>query len=531
MNETMQRPSILRSAIRPRAAGLAALMAALALGGAVAQAPVGAAGPGDGEAWTLAGIAARAVAADPAVRASSALAGIAAEQYALELDKARPKLSLGLTPLAYDQRRVFDFSAINLSSFKLSDAYVDSTTLSGGAGLGYSQSLPTAGSLSAGFKGSLGATIGAEAVDWALSPSFNLSLRQPLFAGGQFLPFGAATAGLASAAIGAEQAVLDDLGRRNQALRAAVETAGRVMVLRRTLALQEASLASALERAESLSLRRGAGTATEDAALELALGAELVRQSLVDTRLALGDSERRLASALGLQGPAGSKAIVPPLSEDLPALPALEAFPFPNAPDAARAALALRKTQADADARALIDAPALGASLLATPRYPDKRQSPSDLGTIFSDFGDTEGGAGLNLNLSLTLDVPLTAGAAREARRRLDSLALEAAEAQRLQAERSVADRAASLAGRRDALRERLAIQRRIAQLDGRKAERAASLASTGTIPKADATEALLERERALIEVLRLELELLVAELDLRALAGEDLANLLVRAR
>jgi len=71
MNETMQRPSILRSAIRPRAAGLAALMAALALGGAVAQAPVGAAGPGDGEAWTLAGIAARAVAADPAVPADA----------------------------------------------------------------------------------------------------------------------------------------------------------------------------------------------------------------------------------------------------------------------------------------------------------------------------------------------------------------------------------------------------------------------------------------------------------------------------
>ena len=58
--------------------------------------------------WTLADIAARALEADPAVRSSRALAGIASTQYEMELDRARPKLNLALTPLSWDDRRIFD---------------------------------------------------------------------------------------------------------------------------------------------------------------------------------------------------------------------------------------------------------------------------------------------------------------------------------------------------------------------------------------------------------------------------------------
>ena len=79
----------------------------------------------------------------------------------------------------------------------------------------------------------------AAGTEWTLSPSLSLSLRQPLFAGGQLIPTGAASDAKASAAIGAEQAAIDDLSRRNQAVRSAVETAGRVMLLRRTLVVQD----------------------------------------------------------------------------------------------------------------------------------------------------------------------------------------------------------------------------------------------------------------------------------------------------
>jgi len=330
--------------------------------------------------------------------------------------------------------------------------------------------------------------------------------------------------------LSADQAVLDDLGRRNQAVRLAVDTAGRVLVLRRTLAVQEASLTSALSRAESFSLRRSAGTATEDAALEFALSAELVRQALVDTRLALRDTELRLASTLGLEATTGGALALPELSAVVPALDAAGQPGVATAPDAVRAALASDKARADAASRATIDAPVFGASIVASPRYPDTRANAGDFSKLLSDFADIEGGAGFNWNLSITLDVPLSAGAGREYRRRLDALSIEVADAQRLQAERSVGDRTAALAGRRDALRERLSIQRRIAELDGRKAERAAELAAVGTIPAEDAVDARNELDRALAEVLRSELDLLLAELDLRALAGEDLAAVLAAA-
>jgi multidrug resistance efflux pump len=109
----------------------------------------------------------------------------------------------------------------------------------------------------------------------------------------------------------------------------------------------------------------------------------------------------------------------------------------------------------------------------------------------------------------------------------LDSLALEAAAAQRIQIERAVSDRAAALAERRDAFYERLSIQRRIAALELRKADRLDDLAAAGTVPREDAADARAELDRDLAEILRLELELLLTELDLHSLAGIDLATLI----
>jgi hypothetical protein len=500
------------------------LLPALALAQTAAQAPSGPAAAGadaSSGSWTLADIASRALEADPAVRGSRALAGIASTQYELELDKARPKLGLALTPLAWDDRRIFDFTGGV-------PEYADASSLSLGGSLNLSQALPTAGVVSAGAKTLFKVLDPIEDLGFALSPSVTASLRQPLWAAGQLVPFAAAEAVKHSARIAADQAVLDDAGRRNQAVRAAVESAGRVLVLRRNLGVQEAFLNAALGRAEALDLRRSSGTATEDAALELALTAELARQSLLDTRLALQDAERRLASVLGLgPAPEGGQGgnLLPFLSDRLPRLPPA-AVPGPgSSPDVARAALGVDKAVADSLARSTIDAPVLGASLVLEPRYRDTRPNSSKVSTAFTDFFEYDSGAGVNWNLSLSLDIPLTAAAARDYRRRLDSLALEAAEASRTQTERAVNDRAAALAERRDALGERLDIQRRIAALELRKADRLDALAAAGTVPREDAADARAELDRDLAEILRLELDLLLTELDLRILAGVDLAD------
>lgn len=496
----------------------ASLLPGLAMAQTTAQAPAsqalaGASGPGGS--WTLADIAARALESDPAVRSSRALAGIASIQYELELDRARPKLGLALTPLSWDDRGLFFPTGTG-------PIYEDARTLSLGGGLNLNQALPTAGVLSAGARTLFKVTDPADDLGFALAPTLSASLRQPLWAGGELLPFSVADASKRSVQIVASQAALDDLGRRNQAVRAAVESAGRVLVLRKNLAVQEAFLNAALGRAEVLSLRRSAGTATEDAALELALTAELARQSLLDTRLALQDAERRLASVLGLEPTAG--ALLPSLSDTLPRLlPAT--VPDPGiSPDVARASLGVDKAVADSLARSTIDAPVFGASLVLEPRYRDSRPDSSSLPSAITDFFDYQNDAGVNWTLSLSLDLPLTASAAKVYRSRLDSFTLEAAEAQRTQTERAVKDRAAALAERRDALGERLAIQQRIAALELRKAERLDDLAAAGTVPREDAADARAELDRDLAEILRLELDLLLTELDLRNLAGADLA-------
>ncbi|HRZ90124.1 MAG TPA: TolC family protein, partial [Spirochaetia bacterium] len=271
-------------------------------------------------------------------------------------------------------------------------------------------------------------------------------------------------------------------------------------------------------------LRRRGGTATEDAALELELAAETLRAAREETRLSLRDAERRLAGLLGL-------AEAPALSGRLPALAPAPAPEPRTAPEAARAALALERAAADAAARAVSDAASFGASLSLEPRYPDTRADPDDLGSVLSDYFGGGTGAGMNLNLTLTLDVPLSVREARALRSRSDALAARAAAANLRAAEQTARERARALEERRAFLADRVEIQKRIADLSRRKWERLRDLAAAGTVPADEADAARTDWDRAVSDVLRTEVDLVLAELDIRILRGEDLAVVLAGAK
>ncbi|GEM_PF-1397904 len=507
---TVRRKIVMNPAfLRAAAAAFAALAAILP---AAAQA----AGPGPtGSPLTLSQVAVRALENDPAVAASRAAAQTARVQYELKLDEARPRFILGLTPFSLDQRRIFDFTGFD---------YADARTLSAGGGLTLNQALPTAGTLSAGAKAAFKAIDTDGTLEYELTPSLSANLRQPLGAGGQFLPVAAAAGAKRSAELASDQAALDDLGRRNQAVRGAVDLAGRVLVLRAVLDTQTAGLETARRRAESALLRRRGGTATEDAALELELAAETLRAAREETRLSLRDAERRLAGLLGL-------AEAPALSGRLPALAPAPAPEPRTAPEAARAALALERAAADAAARAVSDAASFGASLSLEPRYPDTRADPDDLGSVLSDYFGGGTGAGMNLNLTLTLDVPLSVREARALRSRSDALAARAAAANLRAAEQTARERARALEERRAFLADRVEIQKRIADLSRRKWERLRDLAAAGTVPADEADAARTDWDRAVSDVLRTEVDLVLAELDIRILRGEDLAVVLAGAK
>ncbi len=508
-----------------RAAAAAALLSLAAALPAPAQSGIPSASPtGTAAPLSLAQVAARALENDPAVAASRAAADAARIQYELKLDEARPKFVLGLTPFSLDQRRIFSADADTFTGPGPYDLFADVRTLSAGAGLTLNQALPTAGTLSAGAKTSFKAIDTDGALEYELVPSLSAALRQPLGAGGRFLPVAAAAGAKRSAALAADQASLDDRSRRNQAVRGAVDLAGRVLVLRAVLDAQTANLDTALRRAEGALLRRRGGTATEDAALELELAAETLRAAREETRLSLRDAERRLAGVLGLPE-------APALS---PRLPELTPAPAPeprSAPDTARAALALEKAAADAASRSVADSASFGASLALEPRYPDSRADPADPGTILSDYFGGGTGSGVNLNLTLTLDVPLSVREARVLKARSDDAAARATASNLKAAEQAALERARALEERRAFLADRIGIQRRIADLSRRKWERLRDLAAAGTASTDDADAAKADWDRAVSDVLRTEVDLVLAELDMRILRGEDLAVVLAGAK
>lgn len=510
MKSTMFRAAVAVILLSPAAA-----LPVPAQSGIPAASPAATAAP-----LTLSQVAARALENDPAVAASRAAAETARVQYELKLDESRPKFVLGLTPFSLDQRRLFSADADTFSGPPPYDLFADVRTLSAGGGLTLNQALPTAGALSAGVKTTFKATDTDAALEYELVPSLSAGLRQPLGAGGQFLPVAAGAGAKRSAALAADQAALDDRVRRNQSIRNAVELAGRVLVLRSVLDAQSANLETALRRAESALLRRRGGTATEETALELELAAETLRAVREETRLSLRDAERRLAGVLGLPE-------APALSQRLPELAPAPAPEPRSAPEAVRAALAMEKTSADAAVRAVADSAAFGASLSVEPRYPDSRSNPADLGTILSDYFGGGTGTGVNLNLTLTLEVPLSVRETKTLRSRADTLAVQAAAANLKAAEQTVLERARALEERRSFLADRIGIQSRIADLSRRKWERLRDLTAAGTVPADEADAAKADWDRARSDVLRTEVDLILAELDIRILRGEDLARAL----
>lgn len=495
-----------------RAVAAAAFLALLAARAPLSAQVSAAAVPAPGG-LSLRDIAALALENDPAVRSSAAAAMLARIQYGLELDRAAPKLTLGLTPFSWDDRRIDVTSGPT-------PTYIDTKTLSLGAGLSYAQALPSAGSLSASARANLRVSDPFGELGYSFAPQLSASLRQPLFAAGSLIPFRAASAARESAAIGADQAGLDDLARRNASLRAALEAASRVMNLRRALARHEAAASAAERRAAAMELRRQAGAASEDAALELALGAQIARQTLVDTKDSLRDAERRLAGVLGLRAELAAGGF--PLSSAIPAMERPAAGDIAANPELLKAELALRKAALDALARSTVDAPSFGASLLAEPRYGDGRKPSADLGSALNDFWSGDG-RGVNWNLSLSLDLPLSASAGRALRAAGDAQQASIAGAALRQAREAAEDRAAALAERRASMEERMAIQRAVIGLERRKLERVLALGAAGTATRDAAEDARLELAAAEDELFRMELELFILSLDEAALAGRDL--------
>ncbi|MCK7508756.1 MAG: hypothetical protein MZV70_35150 [Desulfobacterales bacterium] len=355
-------------------------------------------------------MAARALENDPAVAASRAAAETARVQYELKLDEAKPRFILGLTPFSLDQRRIYDFTV---------SGYADTRTLSAGGGLTLNQALPTAGTLSAGAETSF------KAID--TDGPWNTSFRLPCppasaspWGPGAVLPTAVACcAAKRSASLAADQAALDDLTRRNQAVRArrgpgrpGAGTPGRAGRPDR----QPGDRAQAGGERPAPSARRHRH---EDAALELELAAETLRAAREDTRLAF--EGRRAAPVRGPGLVRGSRPVGRPAGPwprrrpPIPAPPRRRCGP----PWPCERFRRGRGRPGPGGLGDLRREPFPGTPLPGHEGGPRRSRDPP-----FDYFGG-DLGTGVNLNLTLTLDVPLGVREARPCGARADRLAFE----------------------------------------------------------------------------------------------------------
>jgi outer membrane protein TolC len=200
-----------------------------------------------------------------------------------------------------------------------------------------------------------------------------------------------------------------------------------------------------------------------------------------------------------------------------------------RSPQVARAESELRAAEADYQLARKQAGATANLAITATPRYRDEREDPEDPATVFSDF--TGDGSGVDLNLVLTLEIPLTEGGARRRAVEQAQLSLELAESalertRREQDSQSVLAelRIETLAQRIELLEFELAFEREQLQSDR-------ELQELGSATRVDIARRLLTITGRENELANLRTELLLQQLELIRLRGDDPATFVLREK
>jgi outer membrane protein TolC len=503
---------ILNSAARKRPTVALYMAAILAVGGSVAAQDGGDSTSVD-TLLSVSDVVTRVLEADPGIINSGRSVESARARYGLTRSGTRPDLNLELTPYSWDQRRVPGTRSGEMV-----------TTSSVGAGLALSQALPTSGVLSAGVSNRLNFIDGTER-EITQTPEVSFSLSQPLGVNGQLISDDAFRAGLRSAEIGVEQAVLGNVLTVNGAIDYAMSLLVQVGSLRRSVALIEETIDVLRRQLESAEIDRQQGLISDNALLALQVTLNGRREALFEMELMLLQAEQELARTLGLASLAGVAVVDRPESLAVPAIDDLGAAVRGN-PNVAVQELAVEQTVRSATINDLQDRPRVSLSARVAPVYPASRDDADDISTSVGDlFAE---GSDLEATVAFGVAVPLLTGRERGYRSRIDEIARMQAETDLTDTERSVANRLQTLLTSRDFLQRRVDLLLVDVEYEEQRVENERFLLQAGATTELRVDEVQLDLLSRRNELLQVQGELFLNAIQILSLLGEDLAAILV---
>lgn len=451
---------------------------------------------------------------DPAVINARRAVESARNSRALTRSGVLPNVTLDLTPYSWAQNRVP--TGIGGTTQRV-------RTQSVGAGLRVDQPLPTSGSVSLGLSNRLDINE-SDGTEFEQAPEATLSLRQPLFVGGQFISDDVFRAGLRNADIGLERSRINRELTTNGTIQQALNLMVQVSSLRRSVEVLEETVAVLRRQLDAAEIDREQGLISDNALLALQVTLNDRRETLFDTELALVETEQSLARVLGVESMNGVRIVeaVPELAID--AGPAAE-LAADNG-EIALQDLAVEQTIQSSLLNDLQDRPNLSVNLRLAPAYPDTRSNPDEIGTSLGDFFESD--ADLNASVQLALQVPLLTSRERNARERIDELSVLQAEASRSDTERAVLNELQTLLINRDFLLRRVEILETDVRFERQRVANEQTLLEAGATTELRVDEVeldLLSRENELWQV---RAELFLNAVGILAARGDELGARLV---
>jgi len=393
--------------------------------------------------------------------------------------------------------------------------------------LSYTQVLPTSGSLAVVLSHEVDVTTAKEEdAEYSQTPTLSVSLDQPVFYNGMFIDTSLLPAGIRREKIGYLKAEEQNRRSRNTAVLQTLDLYLGSLLLRKQIDVAERILTLRQDSLKAVENNYELGLAPETDVWEARIQLGKQREVLLEMRFNLRQSDGLLKASLGLE-PGVELELedsVPELSStagrDQLLAQALSANPLLR-----EKVLALEQEKLGLTLSGVNYAPMFTASLSLFPSYPAAREDNSLAGSVSDYF---EEGAGMNYRLSVGLSVPVYNGSKaayeREVSLASQRLALQEIELQRAAVERELE----SLLLSGSNLREKTALLADNVSLLARRAEIEKSLLELGRSTEAAVSSAQVELASKQIDLWQAEIELFRNALDIRSLAGDDIAAILL---
>ncbi len=395
-----------------------------------------------------------------------------------------------------------------------------------------SQLLPTAGSVVVTVEDALSVeAIGSSSLpplnpdpDFSQKPKATVTLSQPVLLNGKLIDLELFPATKRKAELGWEKEQAAGRAAANRAISQAVQLYLSVVQMRQTVAQAGRAVELAERRLSSLADGVRLGTATETDLLDARIANGRQRQTLLDLRATLTRTERFLAAAIGRETLEGIELV--------DAVPAWRRAGDPGLlRDAAlRANASILQGRQAVEERGIDDVLAgqrHAASFTLSFSVAGRRDAGLSQRTFAESFSDLfADGAGVDWTAAAGLNVPLyDGGSAREDR--AVSEALTAAVLKGLESRRqTVLEDLADALERRSILEERVGLLGEAVVLSSRRLATEENLLGQGRSTDNDVEARRLDAEAKANDLRQSQADLLLANIDIASLAGDDLAGI-----